>query len=118
MKKLILILSLISTGTFAANIYCPQTITCTAQGCIGIPENFYISSGNPSPNNTYSFQEASDASGAGMDVRDKCSYGQFSLGSRIKISADRSIPGNRWIPTGGGKGIYACLSFANTCPFK
>jgi hypothetical protein len=121
MKKILLVLALltISTNTFSANVYCPQSFTCTAQGC-GLPENFYISSGNPVLNVTYYFQEATAS--PGLQIKTPCTYvtntekqSQLGLGSRQNIQADTRLSGNHWVPTGGG--LLLCMLNANNCPF-
>ena len=113
MKKIILLsfILLLNTSVYAV-IYCPQTITCDGQSCMGLPKDFSISGGHPKANTTYYFKHAHDSFGKSV----ACAYGEITI-SRNMLRADIDYPENQWKPT-SLEGYYICRYNSADCPFK
>lgn len=117
MKKLALVLMLMSGVSFAHSIYCPASVLCTAKVCDDVPDDFYISS-SYFLNVQYVFSNAAVISG----LNARCTYvndrKRLVLTSKKPLLPDQSIDDNRWYSLAGPmSGMYACEFFAQLCPF-
>lgn len=132
MKHLFFIILLIINSRVFADIYCPQTITCTARGCSNVPDGFYVNSsyGNFVPGTIYYFDRA-----IYMDVMRTsytCSYVTdlnykntgLTILSKTPVKSDIKHADNNWVNVNanggwaGWGGIYICDYNAHHCPFK
>lgn len=115
MKKFIFLsfVLFLNTSLYAVT-YCPQTLACDGQSCIGLPKDFFISAGRPKANTTYYFNHASDGSKVGISVA--CSYGDITI-SRNALRANVDYPGSKWKAT-FLEDYYICSHNSLDCPFK
>lgn len=117
MKKLAIVLFLMSGASFSESIYCPPSLLCTHRGCGAIPDEFYISS-SYILNIQYVFSEAAVIVG----MASKCTYvnrvNKLILSAKKPLLPDQSLDSHQWFNLGGPtSGMYACQFNAIACPF-